>query len=307
VCSVDYADTDVKLPELREVVINVTLSEHEREVYSAFLSKAQHVYHTKSIVCVFEMLTRLRQVSIAPFIVCDDSKRKRSRNRLLNAELDQPHAFCSNILDRRVHGLESSKIHACVELLNTIHSKMALLSLFELAIRRVDKTHLIRLRQTMSLPCIPVKKTIVFSMFVSALDLLVDAIASRLPHLSVLQIDGDTPHKNDVFIEFKTSVFQTVMLTTYKVAAEGFNITEATNCILLDPWWNNATTKQATGRLWRIGQTSPVTVYKLVTMDTVEQRVLKLCKEKDKMIESFMAGTKHTSKITKRQIHSLLF
>ena len=58
--------------------------------------------------------------------------------------------------------------------------------------------------------------------------------------------------------------------------------------ILLDPWWNPAVENQAADRVHRIGQKNPVTVYRLIAADTVEERVLELHKEKKAIAEDVL-------------------
>ncbi len=59
--------------------------------------------------------------------------------------------------------------------------------------------------------------------------------------------------------------------------------------VITDPWWNPAAEDQATGRAHRIGQSRPVTVYRLVTRDTVEERIVELHHEKRALADSILA------------------
>jgi SWI/SNF-related matrix-associated actin-dependent regulator of chromatin subfamily A3 len=77
-------------------------------------------------------------------------------------------------------------------------------------------------------------------------------------------------------------------------ASVGLTLTQASTCILLEPWWNNATLQQAKSRLWRTGQTENVKVYNLIAKDTIEEKILEICERKDVMIESYLNGTKKT-------------
>ena len=66
------------------------------------------------------------------------------------------------------------------------------------------------------------------------------------------------------------------------------NLTAANYVILLDPWWNPAVENQAADRVHRIGQRNPVTVYRLIAADTVEERVLELHREKKAIAEDVL-------------------
>ena len=65
--------------------------------------------------------------------------------------------------------------------------------------------------------------------------------------------------------------------------------------ILLDPWWNPAVENQAADRVHRIGQKNPVTVYRLIAADTVEERVLELHKEKKAIAEDVLEDASATA------------
>ena len=68
------------------------------------------------------------------------------------------------------------------------------------------------------------------------------------------------------------------------------NLTAATNVIHLDPWWNPAVEDQASDRAHRPGQRNPVTVYRLVTVGTIEEQMLALHGEKRSLVEGILAG-----------------
>ena len=67
-----------------------------------------------------------------------------------------------------------------------------------------------------------------------------------------------------------------VFLISLKAGGFGLNLTEADYCFVCDPWWNPAAEAQAVDRTHRIGQTRPVTVYRLVSQGTIEEKVVAL-------------------------------
>lgn len=69
----------------------------------------------------------------------------------------------------------------------------------------------------------------------------------------------------------------------------GLNLTAADYVLITDPWWNPAAEDQAMGRAHRIGQSRPVTVYRLVTKGTVEERIVALHRDKRALAESILA------------------
>ena len=81
-----------------------------------------------------------------------------------------------------------------------------------------------------------------------------------------------------------------VFLISLKAGGTGLNLTAADIVIHYDPWWNVAAQNQATDRTHRIGQQNPVTVYKLIARDTIEERILKLQESKQDLSEQILSG-----------------
>ena len=88
-------------------------------------------------------------------------------------------------------------------------------------------------------------------------------------------LDGSTRDRAAVISSFKDGAAP-VFLISLKAGGFGLNLTEADYCFLLDPWWNPATEAQAVDRTHRIGQTRNVMVYRLVSRDTIEEKVMAL-------------------------------
>ena len=81
-----------------------------------------------------------------------------------------------------------------------------------------------------------------------------------------------------------------VFLISLKAGGFGLNLTEADYCFLLDPWWNPATEAQAVDRTHRIGQTRNVMVYRLVSRDTIEEKVMALKARKAQLFTDVLDG-----------------
>ena len=76
--------------------------------------------------------------------------------------------------------------------------------------------------------------------------------------------------------------------------------------IHLDPWWNPAIEDQASDRSHRIGQQNPVTVYRLISADTIEEKILRLHSKKKSLADALLEGTDMSARLTKEEILSLL-
>ncbi|MTD14074.1 helicase [Nakamurella sp. YIM 132087] len=130
-------------------------------------------------------------------------------------------------------------------------------------------------------------RVLVFSQFTRFLGRIRERLEAAGIEYSYL--DGATRDRVGVVQGFKTGE-QPVFLISLKAGGVGLNLAEADYCILTDPWWNPATEAQAVDRAHRIGQTRPVMVYRLVSKDTIEEKVMQLKAAKASLVESVMSG-----------------
>ena len=86
----------------------------------------------------------------------------------------------------------------------------------------------------------------------------------------------------------------------------GLNLTGADRVILFDPDWNPSVDMQARERCWRIGQKRPVTIYKLISEKTVEQKILELHKTKKNLADALLEGSDVAKKLSNEEILELL-
>ena len=98
-------------------------------------------------------------------------------------------------------------------------------------------------------------------------------------------LDGRTRDRPLVLQRFKSGAVP-VFLISLKAGGFGLNLTEADYCFLLDPWWNPATEAQAVDRTHRIGQARSVVVYRLISRDTIEDKVMALKARKAALFSS---------------------
>jgi SNF2 family DNA or RNA helicase len=99
-------------------------------------------------------------------------------------------------------------------------------------------------------------------------------------------LDGATTNRAAVVEEFQRNAAIPVFLISLKAGGVGLNLTGADTVIHFDPWWNPAVESQATDRAHRIGQSRVVTSYKLITRDTVEEKILALQNRKRDLIQA---------------------
>ena len=80
------------------------------------------------------------------------------------------------------------------------------------------------------------------------------------------------------------------------------NLTAADYVIHLDPWWNPAVEDQASDRAHRIGQRRPVTIYRLMTRGTVEEKIVRMHRRKRKLADSLLTGSDLSGKISAEEL-----
>jgi superfamily II DNA or RNA helicase len=132
------------------------------------------------------------------------------------------------------------------------------------------------------------RKALVFSQFTSFLGIVRDALGAE--NLPCAYLDGKTKDRAAEVERFRTDPACSIFLISLKAGGLGLNLTEAEVVFLLDPWWNPAVEAQAIDRTHRIGQTRPVFAYRLVSKDTVEEKVLELQRSKRALADAILGG-----------------
>ena len=147
-------------------------------------------------------------------------------------------------------------------------------------------------------------QALVFSQFTSFLSRVrerLDAAGLRYAYL-----DGRTRNRDRVVQSFRDGEAP-VFLISLKAGGFGLNLTEADYCFLLDPWWNPAAEAQAVDRTHRIGQDKTVMVYRMVSQDTIEEKVMALKARKAELFSSvFGEDALSSSTLTADDIRALV-
>ncbi|MBC7744296.1 MAG: DEAD/DEAH box helicase [Flavobacterium sp.] len=129
-------------------------------------------------------------------------------------------------------------------------------------------------------------KVLVFSQFVKQLDIYRQHLNKEKIAFSYL--DGTTNNRGEVVKEFQDNDDIKLFLISIKAGGVGLNLTQADYVFILDPWWNPAVERQAIDRTHRIGQTKNVFIYKFITKNTVEEKILALQARKQQVAEALI-------------------
>src|SRR6185369_15297180 len=139
-------------------------------------------------------------------------------------------------------------------------------------------------------------KVLVFSQFVSMLDILRQVVEER--KWPYFYLAGDTENRGALVQEFQNTKGSAVFLISLKAGGFGLNLTAASYVVLFDPWWNPAVEMQAIDRTHRIGQTSKVMAYRLLMKDSIEQKIRELQRSKAALAEDVLGEEKFSQSLT---------
>jgi SNF2 family DNA or RNA helicase len=139
-------------------------------------------------------------------------------------------------------------------------------------------------------------KALVFSQFVSHLKIIRAYLDKE--NISYQYLDGSTPMKKreQAVKEFQAGSSD-FFLISLKAGGTGLNLTAADYVIHMDPWWNPAVENQASDRAHRIGQKRPVTVYRIIVKNSIEEKIIELHEFKTELANSLLQDTDKTAKM----------
>jgi TATA-binding protein-associated factor len=126
-------------------------------------------------------------------------------------------------------------------------------------------------------------KCLIFAQFTQSLDIVEEYLFEpHIPSLQYLRLDGKVPPdtRHSIVEQFNTDDNIKVLLLTTKVGGLGLNLTGADKVIFLEPDWNPFIDLQAQDRAHRIGQTKAVNIYRLITSNTIEEKMMRIQQRK---------------------------
>ena len=148
-------------------------------------------------------------------------------------------------------------------------------------------------------------RALIFSQFVDYLQIIKTLMEQQ--KIGFQYLDGSTPagertKRVKMFQEGQDAVF----LISLKAGGVGLNLTGADYVIHMDPWWNPAVEDQASDRAHRYGQTKPVTIYRLICKNTIEEKILALHERKRGLADSLLEGAEQNTSLNLDDLKELL-
>ncbi len=146
-------------------------------------------------------------------------------------------------------------------------------------------------------------KVLIFSSFVKHLELFKDYFEKNNIRYSLLT--GETRNREEVVANFQNNENNRFFLISLKAGGVGLNLTAADYVFVLDPWWNPAAEMQAINRAHRIGQTNKVFVYRFISAETVEEKIVKLQERKSELADVFINSNNPFKALSRENILEL--
>lgn len=149
-------------------------------------------------------------------------------------------------------------------------------------------------------------KILLFSNYTSMFEIIEKELKKQ--NIEYFKLTGQTKVNTRIELvdEFNANPNIKVFLISLKAGGTGLNLVGADTVIHYDPWWNLSAENQATDRAYRIGQKNNVQVYKLITNNSIEEKIFELQNKKSELIENVLdTNTSFISKLSKEEILSL--
>ncbi|MFJ7118167.1 DEAD/DEAH box helicase [Streptomyces albogriseolus] len=147
---------------------------------------------------------------------------------------------------------------------------------------------------------------LVFTQYVGMARLITRHLAERAVPVDLLHGGTPVPERERMVDRFQSGAVP-VLVLSLKAAGTGLNLTRAGHVVHFDRWWNPAVEEQATDRAYRIGQTQPVQVHRLVTEGTVEDRIAEMLQSKRALADAILgSGESALTELTDRELSDLV-
>ena len=148
-------------------------------------------------------------------------------------------------------------------------------------------------------------RALVFSQFTSLLDMIAEALEETPLRVAILTGKTSAARRAKLVDAFQAGEYD-VFLLSIKAGGVGLNLTRASFVFHIDPWWNPAVEDQATDRVHRIGQTEPVTVYRLIALGTIEETIYELHETKRELLDAVLQGADSARPLSIDELQQLL-
>jgi SNF2 family DNA or RNA helicase len=173
-------------------------------------------------------------------------------------------------------------------------------------LRRLIRPFILRRVKSSVLEELPSRTYIVQRVELSGEELAFYEALRRTALKNLEQTEGQPPGERQEAVTAFQSGRGELFLISLKAGGVGLNLTAADYVIHMDPWWNPAVEDQASDRAHRIGQMRPVTVYRLVAANTIEEKIVALHRQKRELADSLLEGSDGAGRVSAEELLELL-
>lgn len=149
------------------------------------------------------------------------------------------------------------------------------------------------------------QSVVIFTQYVAMAHLLVAGLGSVVPVPGLLHGGASLPERDRLVRTFQSGALP-VLVVSLRAGGVGLNLTAATHVIHFDRWWNPAVENQASDRVWRIGQTRPVQVHRLIAAGTIEEKVAALLESKQSLADRVLDEAAWLSELSDTELLELI-
>lgn len=240
---------------LKKLIFPFILRRTKEEVIQELPPKVEHIFYSPMHEEQSSIYAKIRDTYRNQIINEIESKGlNKSRMRVLEGLIKLRQVACHPLLVDRGYQSESGKFEALKLMIEEI----------------ISEDH----------------KVLVFSQFVKMLSIIRDFLDNEMVEYTYL--DGTTKDREQEVKNFQNDENIKVFLISLKAGGVGLNLTAADYVIHYDPWWNPAVEMQAIDRAHRIGQNKRVFAYKMISKDSVEEKILQLQQQKKILVEQII-------------------
>jgi SNF2 family DNA or RNA helicase len=147
-------------------------------------------------------------------------------------------------------------------------------------------------------------KILVFSSFVRHLNLYAEELKKK--RILYAMLTGASLNREKIVNSFQKNSENKIFLISLKAGGVGLNLTAADYVFILDPWWNPASEMQALNRAHRIGQDKSVFVYRYITSNSIEEKIVRLQEKKSKLADTFISSNNPLKDLDIEQILNII-
>jgi len=304
----DDVALNLQLPEKTEQILFCKLSETQRSIYKSVLRSPEVEAVLDRKMAAFKVITTLRKLCNHPALVFANGKFVFSiEDKIddINETLEDSGLLAEDMSCDFQNAETVGKLRHGNGLTSSLISESMVIAAPESDFSWEDSGKLLVLSKILHTWHSEGHKVLIFSQTQSMLN-LVEVMVRQLAY-KYMRLDGSTvvSRREGIISTFNTDESIFVMLLTTRTGGVGISLTSANRVIIIDPDWNPQTDIQARERSWRLGQKKSVTIYRLITRGTIEEKIYRRQIFKEMLSNRILENPKQKRLFSSTSLHEL--